>query len=168
MALLLLRLTSTRQMHEMSLGLHGAGQFFKWTPCGACRAASVRERAFRIARHVPAPAARMLDFICDNLLTVGAGSKFYLLDTESFARDVLPLFFKHNRYSSFVRQLNLYGAARPAHMPHSRNLILPVLDTSCHARLLNFSVLDRFPPHRHGARRAPACRSAAGRERACD
>ena len=42
-----------------------------------------------------------------------AGTRFYLMQTEEFARDVLPRYFKHNRYASFVRQLNLYGAMLP-------------------------------------------------------
>ncbi|KER22720.1 hypothetical protein T265_09239 [Opisthorchis viverrini] len=38
-----------------------------------------------------------------------SGNSFHISDGNRLAKEVLPLFFKHNNLSSFIRQLNMYG-----------------------------------------------------------
>ncbi|OQR71207.1 heat shock factor protein-like, partial [Tropilaelaps mercedesae] len=38
-----------------------------------------------------------------------SGQSFIIHNQTRFAKDVLPLFFKHNNMASFIRQLNMYG-----------------------------------------------------------
>jgi len=37
------------------------------------------------------------------------GKSFVIRDVDSFAKNVLPLYFKHSKFASFVRQLNFYS-----------------------------------------------------------
>lgn len=45
-----------------------------------------------------------------------AGDSFFVLDHEHFAREILPRWFKHQNFASFVRQLNMYGFHKIPHL----------------------------------------------------
>eukprot|EP00611_Tribonema_gayanum_P025718 TRINITY_DN5941_c0_g1_i1.p1 TRINITY_DN5941_c0_g1~~TRINITY_DN5941_c0_g1_i1.p1 ORF type:complete len:495 (+),score=225.05 TRINITY_DN5941_c0_g1_i1:211-1695(+) len=48
---------------------------------------------------------------CDQTLAgwSAKGDTFVIKDPDRFAAEVIPTFFKHSKFSSFVRQLNFYG-----------------------------------------------------------
>ncbi|EJD05877.1 uncharacterized protein FOMMEDRAFT_79470 [Fomitiporia mediterranea MF3/22] len=57
------------------------------------------------------------DSATDNLIRWSEnGDSFFVLDHERVAHDVLPRWFKHSNFASFVRQLNMYGFHKIPHL----------------------------------------------------
>lgn len=49
------------------------------------------------------------DASTDSIVSWSASNKSFIVwNPPEFARDLLPKFFKHNNFSSFIRQLNTY------------------------------------------------------------
>ncbi|KDN51956.1 hypothetical protein K437DRAFT_217062, partial [Tilletiaria anomala UBC 951] len=59
------------------------------------------------------------DYICWS----PSGKTFFVPNQDTFSTHVLPRFFKHNRFTSFVRQLNMYGFHKVPHL-HQGALVL--------------------------------------------
>ena len=62
--------------------------------------------------NVPAFVAKLWSLVDDEvtneLISWGVdGRSFHLYDHFRFAKDILPLYFKHSNLSSFIRQLNM-------------------------------------------------------------
>ncbi|WWD15657.1 hypothetical protein CI109_100079 [Kwoniella shandongensis] len=57
------------------------------------------------------------DSTVDELIYWGeSGDSFFVPNAEHFGRELLPRWFKHSNFSSFVRQLNMYGFHKVPHL----------------------------------------------------
>ncbi|KAL5206216.1 hypothetical protein ABZP36_034425 [Zizania latifolia] len=84
-------------------------------PPGAAAAAAAPAEALAGQRSLPTPFLTKTYQLVDDLAVDDViswnedGSTFVVWQPAEFARDLLPKYFKHNNFSSFVRQLNTYG-----------------------------------------------------------
>ncbi|RKO89546.1 HSF-type DNA-binding-domain-containing protein, partial [Blyttiomyces helicus] len=58
--------------------------------------------------------------VADSIRWTPSGDTFVVKDANNFARFVLPKYFKHNNFSSFVRQLNKYDFHKVKGTEHGR------------------------------------------------
>ncbi|CAH1767020.1 11448_t:CDS:2, partial [Entrophospora sp. SA101] len=73
------------------------------------------------SKNVPAFLNKLYSMVGDpdsnDLITWSeSGNSFIVKRPQDFAKEVLPRFFKHNNFSSFVRQLNMYGFHKIPHL----------------------------------------------------
>ncbi|KAF9571131.1 stress-responsive transcription factor hsf1 [Mortierella alpina] len=72
------------------------------------------QQAAKVRGHVPAFLAKLYKMVgdagCNNLIKWSDdGQSFLILNHVEFAKVVLPKFFRHNSFQTYVRQLNMYG-----------------------------------------------------------
>ncbi|TPX53414.1 hypothetical protein SeMB42_g00807 [Synchytrium endobioticum] len=72
-------------------------------------------------KNVPAFLNKLYNMVCDATTDdlihwSDDGTSFIVQRHEEFSKEVLPRFFKHNNFSSFVRQLNMYGFHKVPHL----------------------------------------------------
>ncbi|CAF3922763.1 unnamed protein product [Rotaria sp. Silwood2] len=59
------------------------------------------------------------DSSCDDLIVWDpSGGSFHVYDQSRFSREILPRYFKHNNFASFIRQLNMYGFRKMSTIEH--------------------------------------------------
>jgi len=59
------------------------------------------------------------DSSCDDLIAWDpSGGSFHVYDQARFSREILPRYFKHNNFASFIRQLNMYGFRKISNIEH--------------------------------------------------
>ena len=66
------------------------------------------------ATNIPSFLVKTYDFVeepdLDHIICWNAdGNGFIVKQVNQFSEEVLPKYFKHNNFSSFVRQLNMYN-----------------------------------------------------------
>ncbi|KAI8924688.1 hypothetical protein BC831DRAFT_427596 [Entophlyctis helioformis] len=89
-------------------------------------------------RNIPAFLNKLYSMVCDpstdaHIRWNEDGSTFIVPNQDDFAKEVLPLFFKHNNFTSFIRQLNMYGFHKVPSVQHGS------LRSSAQAEELEFS-----------------------------
>ncbi|KAI8461800.1 hypothetical protein BY996DRAFT_4573040 [Phakopsora pachyrhizi] len=89
---------------------------------GALTSAADKAVSKNAAKNIPAFLTKLFTMVndpsTDHLIKWGEphGDSFFVVSSEKFGRELLPKYFKHSNFGSFVRQLNMYGFHKVPHM----------------------------------------------------
>ena len=84
-----------------------------------CLAQSTQSTQTSITAFLAKLWALVNDTSCNDLIAWDqSGSTFHVYDQARFAREILPRYFKHNNFASFIRQLNMYGFRKISNIEH--------------------------------------------------
>ena len=106
---------SRRRFAQLELGCASRRRHATTQAAQVERVAYVRAMADLQPLPINARFVQKLQRMCDDpssdaLIAWSAdGTKIHILDLEPFSQQLLPQYFKHNSFSSFIRQMNTYG-----------------------------------------------------------
>jgi HSF-type DNA-binding len=120
---------------------------YSFLPLLSSRKASLRtcSLCFVLRRHQILASPQFQDCICWN----GHGRSWRIIKTQEFERAVIPLFFQHSKYSSFLRQVNGWGFERIVRCDPFR---LPLSTTAAHISTTHTTPCRRLAGNRGRSR----------------
>ena len=111
-----------------------------------------KDKKKSVKSHVPAFLNKTYEIMDSKKFTdiagwTNEGRCIMIHDIAGFSAKILPKYFKHNNFTSFVRQLNMYGFHKTKQDPHWREFQHPMFKRG-HQHLLKHIKRNRRPTGR--------------------